>query len=80
MASLAEQLEAIKNKNEELVNSQQETQEALRLVEEVNTELSIRNDELIKLNEELVNSQQETETALRLVEDVNTELSIRMMS
>jgi len=79
-----EQLEAIKNKNnelvklnEELVNSQQETQTALRLVEDVNTELSIRNDELIKLNEELVNSQEETETALRLVEEVNTELSIR---
>ena len=63
--------------NQELVNSQQETETALRLVEEVNTELSIRNDELIKLNQELVNSQQETETALRLVEEVNTELSIR---
>ena len=63
--------------NEKLVNSQQETQEALRLVEDVNTELSIRNDELVKLNEKLVNSQEETETALRLVEDVNTELSIR---
>ena len=49
----------------------------MRLVEEVNTELSIRNDELIKLNEELVNSQQETQEALRLVENVNTELSIR---
>ena len=63
--------------NEKLVNSQQETQEALRLVEDVNTELSIRNDELVKLNEKLVNSQEETETALRLVEDVNAELSIR---
>ena len=45
-ASLVEQLEAIKNKNEELVNSQQETQEALRLVEDVNTELSIRDEQL----------------------------------
>ena len=45
-ASLVEQLEAIKNKNEELVNSQQETQEALRLVENVNTELSIRDEQL----------------------------------
>ena len=47
------------------------------MVEDVNTELSIRNDELVQLNEDLVNSQQETQTALRLVEDVNTELSIR---
>ena len=45
-ASLVEQLEAIKNKNEDLLTSQEETETALRLVEEVNTELSIRDEQL----------------------------------